>query len=71
MLGGIIAATDETTFLQASAAAQKRITEQAYVVFLYAPSSYLALNNRVQNAAISPITGRINLFDAYIGTSTP
>lgn len=66
MLGGIISATNEETFLGASAAAQKRITEQAYVVFLYAPTSFLALNNRVQGATVSPITGRISLYDAYL-----
>jgi ABC-type transport system substrate-binding protein len=70
MLGGIISATNEDSYMQASAAAQKRITEQAYVIFLYAPTSYLALSNRVQGAVISPVTGRIDLIDAYI-TTTP
>ena len=62
---------DAETFLAASAEAQRYIIEQANGVFLYRSLSQAALSNEVQGAIISPISGRIELYDAYMEAAVP
>jgi peptide/nickel transport system substrate-binding protein len=46
--------------------AQRYIVEQAYMVPLYVPKTYVATSNRIQDEVFSPINNAIYLDDAYI-----
>jgi peptide/nickel transport system substrate-binding protein len=46
--------------------AQRIIVEEAYIIPLYTPQIPKVLSNRIQGAVFSPITGILDLFDAYI-----
>jgi peptide/nickel transport system substrate-binding protein len=71
LLEGVVFSTSDEANLKAAADAQRRIVEQANIVFLYAPISYSALSNKVKGVIASPVTGRTEFFDAYIETTTP
>jgi len=58
--------TDSEVNQQAANEAQRLIVEQAYIIPLYTPKIPYTLNNRVKDAVFSPITGALDLFDAYI-----
>jgi peptide/nickel transport system substrate-binding protein len=54
---------------EALIAVQRRAIEQAYLVPIYTPKTYLAVSNRVKGAVFSPLTAGmyyIHLGDAYI-----
>ena len=65
-------AVDPEAQAEASGLAQRRIIEQAYVVPLFAPTSFIVLSERVHDAVFSPQGAQIGgvtqvyLYDAYI-----
>ena len=60
--------TDPEVNQKAADEAQRFIVEQAYIIPLYTPKIPYVMNNRVKDAVFSPITGMLDLFDAYIET---
>jgi len=66
----LFTASDET-HEQAATDLQRHVVEQAYIIPLYTPMVNRALDNRIKDAVFSPITGNLELFDAYIETTVP
>ncbi len=58
--------TDPEKRQEAVNQAQQRVVEQAYIVPLYTPKTFLALSNSVNGALYSQTTSQLYLDDAYI-----
>ncbi len=56
---------------EAAIALQRHVVEQAYIVPLYTPMTNRALSNEIQSAVFAPVTGILELYDAYIEMAAP
>jgi peptide/nickel transport system substrate-binding protein len=66
LLEDMVFTADPEAFQEAAIGSQRYIVEQAYIVPLYTRILHSALNHEFKDAAFSSMTGRLELYDAYI-----